>query len=207
MRSFAQNLSTGKNQSGIRLIQQREKHSGTGEGVVKGVVAVDAVDAERFNQVCERIAIQSRAQMTGERERVACFDAVRREAETELSALLIEHPHVELVVVRYEQHIASQKLEELAHRLFRRTTMLREEIQRQAMYPFCPGIHFTRRADVRIECARLNAIHILHGGYLTDFIVARAASRLSVKNDHPPTPGVFRNLRQCVGTYSHDTLS
>ena len=139
---FVQNLSAGKNQSRLQLTQQSEKHSSTGEGVVNGVVAVDAVDAERFNQVCERVAIQSRAQMTGERERVACFDAVRRKTEIEFSALLIEHPHVELVVVRYEQHIASQKLEELAHRFFRRKTMFRKEIQRQPMHPFRPGIHF-----------------------------------------------------------------
>ena len=145
--------------------------------------------------------------MTGERDCIAGLDSIWREAEVEFSALLVEHPHVELVVVRHEQRIASQKLEELAHRFFRRKTMFREEIQRQPMHPFRPGIHFARGADVRIECARLNAIHILHGGYLTDFIAARAACRLSVKNNHPPTPGGFRNLRQCVGTYSHDTLS
>ena len=60
-RFSAQNLSTGKNQSGLCLTQQSEKHSGAGEGVIKGVVAVDAVDVECFNQVCKRVAVQSRA--------------------------------------------------------------------------------------------------------------------------------------------------
>ena len=35
--------------------KQLEKQAGAGERIVKGVVAVGAVDVERFNQVCERV--------------------------------------------------------------------------------------------------------------------------------------------------------
>ena len=193
--------------SAFLRVQQLEKKVGAGEGIVKGVVAVGAVDTERFNQIRERVAAQSRAQVAGERERIARLDAVRREAEAELLALLVEHPHVELVVVRHEQRVASQKLEELTHRLFRSQTMLREEIQRQPMHPFRPWVHFARGAHIHAERAYTHAVHILDGGDLTDFVPTRAASRFRVEHDHPSAPGVFRNLRHCVGAYTHGVQS
>ena len=92
-------------------------------GVVQRIVAVDAVNAKDIDQIGERVASQFGTQMARERQRVARLQALRREAEAELLALLIQHPKVEPGIVRDKQHIFSDEAEELPHRLLRRQAM------------------------------------------------------------------------------------
>ena len=42
---------------------QAEEHAGTGEGVIEGIVAVDAVDVEGFDEKSQRMAFEGRAKV------------------------------------------------------------------------------------------------------------------------------------------------
>ena len=166
-------------------------------------MAVDAIDSKNIDQIGECMALQFGTQMARKRKRVACLNTFRREAKVELLTFLVQHPHVELVVVRDKKRVIPKKIEELPHRLFRRKAMLRKKIHRKAVDAFRPRIHLARRTDVCAERSCQFTAHIFDGGNLADLVIPRATSRLRVEYDHPPIRRVASNRLYAAFVYSH----
>ena len=167
-------------------------------------MAVDAINSKNIDQIGECMALQFGTQMARKRKRVARLDAFRREAKVELLAFLVQHPHVELVVVRDKKRVIPKEIEELPHRLFRRKTMLRKKIHRKAVYAFRPRIHLARRRNVDVEGACTLPADIFRSGDLADLVIPCAAGRLRVEHDYPPIRRVTPNRLYAVFVYPHD---
>ena len=91
-------------------------------------MAVDPIHAQRSEEIAERMALEVRAKVTGQRQRIAHLDPFRLKRAVELCAFLLQHLQVEPVVVRNKQNVRPEEIEKLMERICRLDAMFIEII-------------------------------------------------------------------------------
>ena len=89
-------------------------------------MTVYTIHSQRPKKVAESMALEVRAKITSQGQRVAHHNAIRLERAIELGALLLQHLQIESVVVCNKQNVRTKELEELLKCIHRIDAMLVE---------------------------------------------------------------------------------